>query len=293
MMNTANITRRLELLRLEMKMSTNAVGPVPVAPATTTDSQPSQPVRTQPTKTLPTDRINVSKQLDILRAYAAASSNGTRPAAVNEAAEIVKMAPTTVSIANAFLSSVGLIQRTDAGSYMPSAEVLSFLRAYEWNPETASHKLGPSLKDAWFATIILPRISFGPMDEEQAIGLLADASNAGPDYKKQLREILEFMAYAGLIVREAGQVRAAKNVAAPEVPIGPAKQPETEAARAPGKNVATALKSTAGGVTFNVDVSVDMAEFATWRPERIQAFFRGIAEVLAAKADVEKGGQSI
>jgi hypothetical protein len=57
--------------------------------------------------------------------------------------------------------------------------------------------------------------------------------------------------------------------------------------------VTSVLQSTAGGVTFNVDVSVDMAEFATWRPERIQAFFRGIAEVLAAKADVEKGGQSL
>ena len=58
----------------------------------------------------------------------------------------------------------------------------------------------------------------------------------------------------------------------------------------PGKNVQTALQSTDGGVTFNVNVQVDMAEFATWRPERISAFFRGIAEVLAAKADVEKGG---
>jgi hypothetical protein len=31
-----------------------------------------------------------------------------------------------------------------------------------------------------------------------------------------------------------------------------------------------------------------MAEFAGWKPERITAFFNGIAEVLKAKANVEK-----
>jgi hypothetical protein len=31
-----------------------------------------------------------------------------------------------------------------------------------------------------------------------------------------------------------------------------------------------------------------MAEFSRWEPQRIAAFFRGIAEVLAAKGDSEK-----
>ena len=45
-----------------------------------------------------------------------------------------------------------------------------------------------------------------------------------------------------------------------------------------------------GGFDFSVSVHVDMAEFGGWKPERINAFFRGIAEVLAAKADIERGG---
>lgn len=291
----ANIEKRLELLRLEMNMSTNPAGPVPVA-ATTSGDNAATPPKLKPTKTIPTDRINPAKQLDILRAYAAASNNGTRPATVNEVAEIVKMAPTTVSTANAFLNSIGLIQRSDAGAYMPSAEALAFLRAYEWNPETASHKLGSTLKDSWFGIAILPRITFGPIDEEQAVGLLADAATAGPEYKKELRAILDFLVLSGLILREGGQIKMAKTAAVQEPSIGPKLEPKPHAeqeTRAPGKNVNTALRSTGGGVTFNVDVSVDMAEFATWRPERIQAFFRGIAEVLAAKADVEKGGPAL
>src|ERR1700732_2774399 len=133
-------------------MSTNSTktGPVPVE-----EVEPRKE-KSRPNRTLPTDRLTVAKQLDILRAYAAASANGTRAATIVEVGEIVKMAPTTVSMANAFLSSVGLLQRSDAGSYMPSPEVINFLRAYEWNPETASHKMGPTLRDSWFGQVLTP-----------------------------------------------------------------------------------------------------------------------------------------
>jgi hypothetical protein len=282
-----------------MSTNPNPLGPVAVTPATPDPaaSAPPVPARKQPTKILPTERINTAKQMDILRAYAAASNNGARAVSLTEVSEIVKMAVNTVSLANAFLNNVGLIQRSEAGSYLPSAEALSFLRAYEWNPETASHKIGPVLKDTWFSNLIMPRITYGPIEEDQAIAQLADAANAGPEYRKQLKAILEFMAYGGLILREGGQIRLMKT-AVQEAPVAPKRsetqQPaEREPARKPGQNVTTNLQSTGGGVTFNVDVAVDMAEFATWRPERIQAFFRGIAEVLAAKADVEKGGQSL
>src|SRR5579863_6726568 len=79
----------------------------------------------KPTKTLPTDRINPPKQLDILRAYAAASNNGTKPATVNEVAEIVKMAPSTVALVNAFFSSIQVLQRADTGAYTPSGDVIA------------------------------------------------------------------------------------------------------------------------------------------------------------------------
>ena len=45
---------------------------------------------------------------------------------------------------------------------------------------------------------------------------------------------------------------------------------------------------TEGVVQFHISVKVDMAEFADWSPERITAFFAGIAQVLAAKGKLEK-----
>jgi hypothetical protein len=50
---------------------------------------------------------------------------------------------------------------------------------------------------------------------------------------------------------------------------------------------------TEGVVQFHISVKVEMAEFSNWKPDRIAAFFGGIAQVLAAKAAVEKnaGGE--
>ena len=54
--------------------------------------------------------------------------------------------------------------------------------------------------------------------------------------------------------------------------------------------VATAFAQVPEGVLkFSVDVNVDLREFATWQPDRISAFWAGIAQVLAAKAAVEGG----
>lgn len=49
---------------------------------------------------------------------------------------------------------------------------------------------------------------------------------------------------------------------------------------------------TQGIVNFHVDVKLNMSEMADWSPDRITAFFKGIALVLSAKAGVEKGVSS-
>jgi hypothetical protein len=58
--------------------------------------------------------------------------------------------------------------------------------------------------------------------------------------------------------------------------------------------MSTAFVSDAAGVVqFNISVKVDMTEFATWTPERIAAFFAGVAAVLAAKGKMEKENASM
>src|SRR6266487_1752061 len=154
--------------------------------------------KSRPTKPIPTDRISPPSQLRILKAYAAASAGGTQPVTVNKVAEMVDMAASSVAMANPFYSSIGLLQRFAVGTYMPSEILLAFLDAHDWNPETAAHKLQPSFRDAWFGRVLIPRIRYAPLDESDALSLLAEASSASQEHRKALSFLLDLMAAAAI-----------------------------------------------------------------------------------------------
>jgi hypothetical protein len=195
-------------------------------------------------------------------------------------------------MANAFFSSIALLTKTEAG-YIPSQEVLAFLRNYEWSPETAAQKLAPAVSKAWFAQELLNKLAFGPLTEDECIQDLADAATAGPDYRPQLRMLLEYLAAAGLIQRDGNQVKkgnvnmtAASAAATNETPPPAPKQ--ADQAQDLSKTMPSLFGTTEGQVQFNIAVKVSMGEFANWQADRIAAFFGGIAQVLAAKAKIEK-----
>jgi hypothetical protein len=292
-------------------MSSNPTtpGPIPVSPHEDLKKPPikkqskrkakAKPELAKPNKTLPNWRVGVSKQFDIVRAYAAGSNKGTKAVTLEEASQIAGMAPTTVVAAIPFLTSIALLKRTDTGGFLPSAEAVSYLSAYDWDQTTAAHKIGPKLRDAWFGEALLPRISYGQAVEEKlAVNILAEACGACPDYERELRMLIEFLAIGGVVQREGGQVKQVKPSGSGEAE--PSQRPEehkpSEVDPAPkGTRVnstytAQSTPTPGGGFDFSVSVHVNMAEFGGWKPERINAFFRGIAEVLAAKADIERGG---
>jgi hypothetical protein len=206
------------------------------------------------------------------------------------------MSPNTVIMANPFLVSVGLLRRADAGAFVPCAEVLDFLGAYEWDKKTASHKLAPKLKETWFAQALLEKISFGdPIEDKTAVTILSEAAgNAGPEYERELRMLIEYLVVGGLIQRDGGQLKqVGKNAALVDPPQPQLTEGTTEigTGRASSRiSTGYAARSPGGGVDFNVNVQVGMAEFGGWHPDRIAAFFKGIALVLAAKAGIEKEG---
>lgn len=248
--------------------------------------------RTRPKKILPTDRIGFPKQLELLRAYAAAAGPTGKAVSLNDAAAIVKMVSATVSLASPFFTDIGFLQRTDTG-FVPAAEVINFGHAHEWNPETASHKLAPLLAQTWFAETLTPRITFRPVSDAEAIQALAEASSAPKDYEGQLSTLIDYLAAAGLCIRENGQVRKAGGAQMIEQPAtaitpAPATSPEKEQ---PKPSVSTSFSKQTlgeGKVQFNVSVTVSMAEFSSWQGDRIEKFFHGIAEVLKAKAAIEQ-----
>ncbi|HZU29055.1 MAG TPA: hypothetical protein VFA04_26260 [Bryobacteraceae bacterium] len=265
-----------------------------VGPALVTDETATR--KAKPSKTLPFDRVALAKQLEILRAYAAASAQGTKLVTNSEVASIVGLVAETVSMCNGFLSSIGFIQKSENG-WIVSAEVQAFFRAYDWNKESAAQKLAPLLESSWAGQAILPKLSFRPMEEDEAIGQLADAATAGPDYRRNLKMIVDFMEAAAIVQRDGSMLRkrivtASEGAQSPQTQLPKADSKETTPEQVPQglrPKVATTFSQMAQGtMRFNVSFDVDLTEMANWRADRIAAFFSGIAQVLAAKAEVEK-----
>ncbi len=159
-------------------------------------------------KILPTPRIAFGKQLDLLRAYAAASGPEKQPVGLAAVAPYVGLSKSTISLANPFFADNGFLERIGNG-FLPSPEVLNFAQAYEWDAEGASRELGPVMERSWFGDTLLPRLGFAALSEKEALRIIDAAAEAGPKYEPQLRIILDYLEAGGLIERDDGKVRTA------------------------------------------------------------------------------------
>lgn len=263
-------------------------------PSSSTNAKATSNARSRPQRPLPTNRIAYPKQLDLLRAYVAASGPTGKAVANKDVAGIVKLSADTISLGNAFFSDVGFLQRLDSG-YVPADEVKAFARAHEWQPDSAPERLAPLVEHSWFGETLLTRLQFNAMEEAEAVQVLAEAIGAGPAYRPQINTLIDYMESSGLIVRDGNMIRRVRDrqpnqperaVAHEQPQASQAAQP---AAAHPSRGVSTSFSQAAQGlVAFDVSVRVNMSEMANWTPDRIQAFFAGIAQVLAAKGRIEE-----
>lgn len=262
-----------------------------INPAAAADSATKARRDPRPTQVVPTERIQFKRQLDVLRAFAAASGPSNSCVTNKQVADILKMAPGTVSLANPFFTETGLLVR-DSNGFIPSSEVMDYNRAFAWNPDTAAHKLVSRLRETWFVQAVMPKLTFAQMTETEAINTLADASAAAPKFRPNLKLLIDYMEATGMIERDGDVVKLARSAAVGQPESAKSEKPVVPTK--PAAAVATAFtQPTEGVVQFHVSVKVDMGEFATWKPDRISAFFAGIAQVLSAKAAVEQsaGGE--
>jgi len=248
------------------------------------------PVRppNEPTKVLPTDRISLKNILQLLRAYAIASDMGKKMAERQVAADLVKMNISTVTLAHPFLTDVGFLQK-NGKKFIVAPEVVSYARAHEWNPDNAPHKLSPLVQKAWFAQALLTRLSFNPLQKDDAIRILAEASGSTPQYRNRLETLIEFMQTTGLIKVDGDQVSKVRTESKYEED-GDMPQPQQKDETSRSRTVVPSQLSASpvdGVVQFHISVKVDMNELKDWKADRIAAFFSGIAQVLAAKSGVE------
>src|SRR6266508_2646877 len=265
---------------------TGNVTPIREAVSEPPAPKPSRPRLSHP---LPTNRVAVKKQLEVGRAFAIASGPEGKPAKTAEVATIAQLHQTTIQLVSPFFQDAGLIQKV-AGGYLPSEALVNFNRAYAWDEATAGHRLAPTLRGTWFTQALMPRVALHPVDEGEAVQLLAETAGVGPEYEGQLRLLLDYLGIAGLIVREGGMVRQGTPAPQADTPRPPSPQQHEPAAPTPPSvtpRLATGFaKDIEGGMQFSVQFRMAASDFEGWDPARIAAFFAGIAQVLAAKGGI-------
>lgn len=242
--------------------------------------------KAKPSKPLPTNRLIFEKQTKVLLGYAAGYETTGKPAGLKDIADIVKLHRNTVTLINPFFAAIGLIKKQEGQhGYVPSKEVMAYGKAFEWDKETAGHKLAPVIRESWFAEELLPKIALHPIEAQEAIQYLAHAASVGTEYKDHLEILLDYLETSGLIQREGSKIMKASTLPPSSKQEEPPKPPASDTPRdgqgreKPPSN----SQDSEGAVRFQVSIQVNMSEIATWKPDRIQAFFSGMAQVIAAK----------
>lgn len=252
------------------------------------------------TRPIPTDRLSFPNQLNVIRAYGLAATDGARVVTGAELGRLTGLNPSSTALNNSFLADIGLITKAGQG-YMPNADVIAYARAHGFSPGgDAAYRLAPTLRKTWFGDLLVPRLLMGrPTTEQQALADLAVHVAANDDHRQRLTTIIEYMVATGLVIREGAALRAGPTARPDGMPAAtePTQTPTAEVStmdRAPvaqqsQSRVQTAYSSVPqGGIEFTVAVNVNMLEMATWKPEAVAVFFEGIAKVISAKAMVER-----
>lgn len=268
-----------------------------IAPDTTPDPTTDKTPKIKLLKALPSERISFDKQTVLLRCYAIGAGTENKPVSNATLGQLAQVHPSTAGMNNMFFADAGLVTKAGNG-YLPTPEVISFERAYQFNAETAGQKLAPALRRSWFGLALLPKLSVRPLPEEEALGELAEACRAQPEHKPQLRLLLEWLALGAVIERDGGTIRQGKLARDDGQPartedtamVGPTAAvgtPPTVTKGVTTQFAANPAGGAAGGLNLNVSIAVDMAEMAKWPPQVVTAFMAGLAQVITAKAAAE------
>jgi hypothetical protein len=243
--------------------------------------------RTPPTKQLATVRIAKPRQFDLLRAFAIAYQQSGEAVTLGEVSPHSGLTVNTISIITGFFVTSGLITRTDGNRFVPTEATIEFERSYHWNKETAVYALGASLESSWFGQVIVSRLKMrGSMTVQDATELLAQEAAASPEYKPQIQMTLDWLIETGVIEKDGNTLKIAR-----KGQFKPPTPPQAKGAAEKhdeGRSVVSGGKvNEEGAITLNVAISIDVKELTAMSPDRISAFFQGLAAVVAAKGGIE------
>lgn len=239
--------------------------------------QPEPRKRQRPVQVLPTERVSFQKQKDTLTAYASKYEATSAPVTNAQVAGLIGLNATTTGLMNNFFVETGLLEKVEGG-FKPSEEVRDYLRAIQWEEEFPGRRLKPVLTTTWFSKALLPPLSMGSKEEKEALQVLAREANADRAYQPNLKILLDYLEFGGLIERDGGVVRATPPERA--APTGGKDEKHQPPAHVASPAFSRSVELASGG-TLTVSATID--PFALSQEDR--AFVYKFVDDLAAYAD--------
>lgn len=253
--------------------------------ATATNGK-NKPPRQKPTKPLATDRIKFQRQPDVLRAFVIASTNASgQPIGLSDVAPIANLKVDTISTITNFFVVCGLLKKGEGNRFQPTHVAHEYERRLNWADQDALHALAPGFEQTWFAQTLTSRLKVrGSMPANEAASVLASEAAASPDYRPQIRVMIDWLVAVGILERDGENLKLAPKAHTKPAHVAAQPQPKPLAEKPPEK---AQQNDGAGNISLNVSISVPVTELKGWTPDRIQAFFTGLAQVVSAKGGAE------
>lgn len=286
-------------------MSDQGSGVQPLTP-------PRAEKRRRPSKSLPTDRIKFETQVRVLQTMGRLSGAGR--AVDNQRLSKAlngEVSHYTVGLSHAFFVDAGWLEKRGRGDYAASQALLDFTRRVSTGSELvkAVESLRTTAREAWFWRAVEPHLTHAAAPAHEVLVTLMQEAQVGEAHLPQLRILLEWLRFVGLIestddgiaaagpartpstgtylpADSRGEVAPVRDAAtpipgAPTVATAPTHHALTEvpaAAPAPSKRADSVL-------SLDVSLQVTAADLAKLNPEQIQALFQAVGAVLAIKND--------
>ncbi len=216
----------------------------------------------------------------------------------------MRISSATAPLNNAFFLDRGLLEKAGKGAYKPTKIALDFQRKWTFDKAAAPAILAPAMqKDSWFYNAVVEKLEIGPTTRETMIDVLSSLAETDAAYATQYGFLLEWLADAGLITMEDGNIAVADGV----TPAQPAEAPTTstpstnrpseaitaeplvQTAVPPATAPAPTTSREAAVVSISIDVQATASDLAKLTGEQIASLFAGVGQIAAIKAALEVG----
>ena len=265
------------------------------------EARPSRsPQRSRPNRGLPTDRLRFDVQLNILQTMGRLSGSNKRPVDSDMVAQATRLSTATAGLCNRFFTESGWIEQVSKGKYVAADALLEYLRRDGVGASDATVPLADALRGSWVWEEIGPFVTDGGAPVGDVIVTLSRAAGAESGHVPQLENLLEWLDFVGLIIREGERVLPVRATSAPPpTPETPANPTEQQSSAAPDEKPAGEREPARPSVqeptknrdqqaefvlTFNVSVNMTASDLARLSPDQIRALYEAVGTVAAITA---------